>query len=319
MSGIASRKIPNRQKIFLWYGLSFFMTALCLAEGTGAGFLKISAGARAVGMGSAFTAVADDASALYWNPAGISDIPNRQVLAMHSPWLLDMNYEFASYVQPTRFGGMGVGLSYLSQGTFEGRNDDRRPTGDFSASDLAAVLGIASPWKLGGLGINLKFIQQRIESEQATGLALDLGSYIQPLDAPFTLGLVLQNAGPGMKFFDEAYSLPLTLSAGAAYDLGGFMTVSADVRRRLYTGNTSVSIGTEFWLFNTVALRSGYLGRVGAFTNSGLRSNADSRLERLTGLGAGMGIRLHRYQVDYAIEPYGELGSTHRISLTANF
>lgn len=316
------KKAQNRSSILLVLISSFILHHFPLfAEQTGAAFLKIPAGARAVGMASAFTAVADDASALYWNPAGTSRMSRPQALAMHSDWLLDMTHEFAAFVRPTQKGAWGVGASYLSQGTFEGRDDNRRATGDFGASDLAGIVSFSQRKRLGSLGLNVKVIQQRIESETAQGLAFDLGSSIQYPGSPLSFGAALQNLGPGMRFFKETYSLPLTASVGSAWEPWQGFTLALDLRQRIHTGNTSVSLGTEFWAFNAVALRGGYLSRVGSFakTDSGLKSVADSRLESFTGLGAGVGIRLFNYQLDYALTPYGELGNTQRLSLQVEF
>ncbi len=288
---------------------------------TGAAFLKIGAGARSVGMASAFTAVADDASALYWNPAGTSRMNRPQALAMHSDWLLDMTHDFAAFVRPTQRGAWGVGASYLGQGTFEGRDENRKATGDFGASDLAGIVSFSQRNRLGSLGMNVKIIQQRIESETAQGLALDLGSGIRYPASSLSFGAAIQNLGPGMRFFKESYALPLTASAGAAWEPWQGLTLALDLRQRIHTGNTSVSLGTEFWVFSAVALRGGYLSRVGSFakTDSGLKSGADSRLEAFTGLGAGVGLRLFNYQLDYALTPYGELGNAQRLSLQVEF
>jgi len=61
---------------------------------TAAPFLEIDVGSRAIGMGSAFVAVANDATALYWNPAGISRLPGNEMVFIHSAWIADINYDF---------------------------------------------------------------------------------------------------------------------------------------------------------------------------------------------------------------------------------
>jgi hypothetical protein len=289
-------------------------------ESTGAAFLKISPGARAAGMSSAFTAIADDASAVYWNPSGIANIPRSQFMFTHSQWLEGMSYDYASFVQPRPKGAVGLGVTWLSQGSFDGRDENRQPTGSFSASDFALAASMSRRLSWGSIGMNLKVINQKIESESATGIAVDFGYKYQYIGLPLSVGLAVQNIGPQMKFIDEAYSLPLTISGGVGYRIGG-MVLAVDISQGVYSNNTSMSIGTEYWIYNAVALRTGYLSRVMSFskTNSDINGDLGSKLENIAGLGAGIGLKIANYQVDYALVPYGELGNTQRITLSAGF
>src|SRR5581483_2611586 len=79
---------------------------------TSANFLEIGPGTRAAGMGEAFTAVANDAEAMAWNVAGLSQLIAREVTFMHSQWLQDVGYEFGSYAQSLG-GGQGLGFSVV--------------------------------------------------------------------------------------------------------------------------------------------------------------------------------------------------------------
>lgn len=302
-------------------GTVFLMMSNSLTGETGAAFLKVGVGARTAGTGAAFASVVDDASALHWNPAGIATIRKRQLLLMHSEWLSDMNYEFAGFVQPTGKGAIGMGVSYLSQGNFEGRDEERRPVADFSARDMAISLSISRNARAVSLGMNLKFIQQNIESVKATGFAFDLGGKLQKAGSPVSLGAVLQNIGPQMKFINEGYDLPLTLSGGAAYKIRERLTLATDVRQRIHTGDTTVSVGLEYWAFNMLALRTGYLSQIASHSRAGssFKNAKDSPTGNLAGLGAGIGLKIFNYQLDYALTPHEELGNTHRISLLASF
>ncbi|OGS17834.1 MAG: hypothetical protein A3J83_05390 [Elusimicrobia bacterium RIFOXYA2_FULL_40_6] len=160
-----------------------------------------------------------------------------------------------------------------------------------------------------GFGANLKIIQQKIESEQATGLAVDLGALYHFNSLPFTAGLSIQNLGPQMKFISEGYNLPLSVTAGLGYNIGA-ITVGLDLKQQVYENKTIVSIGTEFLPINSLALRAGYLSSNNSLINSATETS---------GLGAGFGVKIFGTQTDYSFVPYGVLGDTHRVSFSAKF
>jgi hypothetical protein len=93
---------------------------------TAAPFLEIGVGSRAIGMGGAFVATANDASALYWNPAGIARLRNGQVLLMHAKWLADIQFDFAGVVVPLgSWGVLGGMLTTLNSGDMPVRTIER--------------------------------------------------------------------------------------------------------------------------------------------------------------------------------------------------
>ena len=110
---------------------------LLAAMKTGASFLNIGVGARPIGMGLAYTAVADDVDAIYWNPGGLSLLNQRQVSAMHADWLVQSRYDFIGLGVPASWGTWGLGFSRLTQGEQEARGEDRSRQGSFQAYDQA--------------------------------------------------------------------------------------------------------------------------------------------------------------------------------------
>ena len=125
-----------------------------------ANFLKLSIGARAVGMGESFVAVADDISSVYWNPAGLARINNNMISASHNVWFQDINYEFIGVGIPLGkrddstsaipFAGVGakgalaISASYLYLDGMERRTGNTaEPEGEFGANDLAVTLTYA--------------------------------------------------------------------------------------------------------------------------------------------------------------------------------
>lgn len=296
---------------------------------TGAAFLKIGASARAVGMGGAFCAIADDVDAINWNPAGLAQISGIQATVLHNEWLEEIRYEYLGYVQNLkRIGTLGVGMSYLSYGDIPeyGIDDSGNPIPPdgktFTAGDTALTLAYGR--KLGeklGLGCNLKCIYQTISNYAAVGVAADIGALYALKD--LTIGMALQNLGPEIKFGKKGEKKgegdlpPMNLKLGCAYKLlGGAMVADLDLNYQLIEQTYGAQVGIEWTLIKLIALRIGYG-----------YNNAIEGLGSLVGLSAGMGFAYQMGKVNlgmnYAWVPYGELsektGGTHRISLITKF
>jgi len=129
-------------------------------------FLEIPVGASAVGMGSAFVSLANDATALYWNPAGSAWLAQSEVLAMHTNWIADTRFDYASLVLPLEdFGTLGVNFTSLNMDDMKVTTVEKpEGTGEyFSAGDFA--VGVSYAHRLTDrftIGFNVKYIQQTI-------------------------------------------------------------------------------------------------------------------------------------------------------------
>jgi len=305
-------------------------SSLLLAENTGASFLKIGVGAEAIGLGSAYTALANNVNALHWNPAGLSQIRTRQLGAMHNQWILDTYLDYVGFAMPlspnpdSRFpvhGVIAASVLYFNQGELEGRGEDRSVTGNFTASDIAFTMGYSRNVPgIGALGAGVKLLRQQIDDAQAFGVAVDLGFQRALLVKDLQAGIAIQNLGPQMKFVNDGYNLPLTASVGLGYSLWGVAAVSVDVKQEVFENRTIVAAGLQFSPFNVLSLRAGYWAAVIA---SNLQSQAlTPALEHSnlpSGVGAGLGIHLFGHSIDYSFVPYGDLGNTHRVSFMVGF
>jgi hypothetical protein len=319
---------------------SFYLAAniqnLALAA-TGASFLKLGVGARALGLGSAYTAVANDVTALHWNPAGLSQLNKKEIGAMHAELFADSRYDFFGYAMPIlsspqpstspnpslqRRGVIGVGAVYLTQGALEGRSESRAQTADFSASDLAITMGASRfVTRQVSLGMNLKIIQSKIAGFSSTGFAMDFGSLYHPSSLssyPLTFGFAIQNVGSKMQFLEEGYQLPLTLAGGVGYNLLKSFLISADLKHQPYDSRTAFGIGTEFSPVSILSLRAGYITSAMRPTNSA-NNGFTEQISNLSGLGLGVGLKLGPSVIDYSFTPAGELGNSQRISLSLKF
>lgn len=272
---------------------------ICYANGPGtttASFLKIGVGARASAMGEAFTALANDGTSLYWNPAGIIQLEKRELSATYNLWFQEIRQSYASFTFPSLGGGVGVGVNYIDMGDIEGRDEEGNPTGTFGASDVHLFMGYARRFKKIALGFTAGWLRDTIKDETRTGFLGNVG-LLYPLSTQLTLGTAIQNVGSQL----GNDSLPLTLKVGIALSREA-LTLAADVVKPK-DNDMYWCVGAEWWMRDIIALRAGY------------KSNQDIG----GGWSAGLGFKFQRICLDYAYAPYGDLGNTHRISLGMRF
>jgi len=292
--------------------ISFFnLCNFCFCN-TGASFLSIGTSARAISMGSAYVGVANDVSAINYNPAGLAQIKESQLMGQHTEWISDIKHDFLAFIRPTLNGTMGLSVVYLSQGSIEGRDENRQRTSSFNAYDVATTVSYSRSMNNGvSLGTNVKIIQQKIDTESATGVAVDIGTQYDTSIKNLKLGLSFQNIGPKMTFIQEGYNLPLTATVGLGYTLKRAITFAFDLKRNIYDNKTEISFGTEVTPINLLALRVGYLKSVNPETIASISN--------FKGIGGGLGLRISKFSTDYAFVPYGDLGNTHRLSFAVKF
>jgi hypothetical protein len=299
------------RKAGLLLALSVLACATAQARTTGAAFLKIDTGARPAAMGGAYTAIADDINALYYNPGGLALITKRELGATHAEWVLGSKFDFVGFGQPTSVGTFGVGLTRLATGRQEARSASGQPEGGIEAADTAYTLGYGRslgdilPTGRTDFGVNAKRLESSIGSDKASTFAFDLGVVHKLGGRPLSLGFSVLNIGRGMRFLDQTDPLPLTISAGGAYRLVGAFNLALDVRHEPNARTTDVGIGTEYAILTGFMLRAGYA----SLAPQGAGGSP------LSGLGGGFGLRMGNYRADYTFTPFGALGNAQRISL----
>lgn len=276
---------------------------------TGLSFLKLGAGSRAVGLGEAYIAVANDASSTYWNPAGLVNLSGTELMFTHNKWLQDITNEFAAF--GFRAGKNAFGISFMSNtiGGIERRvQASAEPLDVLTAHDIMFALSYARA--LGDnfrAGATAKYLYQKIYVESASGMAFDIGlQYSTPLQG-LTTGIVLQNFGFMSKLQEESTELPQTIRLGLAYQipfqlLNGEFLLAADWMKILES-TSHINFGFEYNFIHYLALRFGY--------QTGFEDK---------GLHAGFGVHFNRYRLDYAYVPFtSDLGNSHRISVGIKF
>ena len=170
---------------------------------TAATFLEIEVGARAIGMGGAFVAVANDATAIFWNPAGIARLPRGEAILIHTNWLVGTNFDFSGIVIPAGYmGSFAVSVTSLGTDEMEVRTVLKpEGTGEkFSYGDLSAGLSYAKNLTdRFSIGINAKYISQRIWHMEAKGYAFDIGTLFRTQFNGMVIGMTISNFGASLK------------------------------------------------------------------------------------------------------------------------
>lgn len=282
---------------------------------TGFTFMKIGVGARPVGMGGAYTAVADDANALFWNPAGLALDPAYGGSVTVMKLLQSVSYASAGLVAP-----IGRRLAVGCAGGFLSASDIRRDElgqelGTFGLSDLAVGPGVAwQPLTGLGFGLGARYVYSRIDSFRASTFSVDGGAIYEPVKY-ITVGASLLHLGPPRRFISEWEYPPVNLRAGVAGKIplaGNRLILSSDLS--LYPDYGPVlSAGAEL----SVPLTGSAAGQT-LFARGGHQSG--SHLGTWSGFSLGLGYEYRLTQdifldLDVVYLSYGMLGDSERASL----
>lgn len=290
------------------------VTGISQALESGAEFLRIDTDARAGAMSSAGAASATGISALNYNPAGLASMAKGEAAISHSAWYMGASHDYAGAgmaLPGSKGWKLGLSFTRLSSGDIEGRSASRDRQGGYAAYDQAGALALARQYGAYSVGGAVKYIQSSIAGVEGSGYAVDLGLKRGLKNIPASVGLSVQNLGPGIKYISQRDQLPLSISAGIMLmPVQGFM-LNLDAKRYVYDKYTAYSVGTEYALFGGPGTMSGLTLRGGV--NGGAAQTAAGAFS------AGAGIRVMNAELDYAMSPEGAIGGTQRITLKRKF
>jgi len=271
------------------------------AQGVLAPFLSLGVSARAVGMGEAFTAVSDDASAVLLNPGGLGQVASFNAVAQFATAGDGMSHNVAALAAPLGPGVLGVGVNMMQLGSYDVVDALGVKSGTESPMDAAGSVGygIKNPAFMNGgwSGVSVEAVKV---STGATVIAGNLGT-VYPFGEGFAFGLALQHLGAKT----DGFSLPSSVKGGFAYVLPGYFRAALDSGLGLTDKLAFVALGVEYAPIPTIAIRAGYK-----------KPFADQGLKGINGVTAGAGFRINSLSIDYAFQPMGDVAVNHLVSLS---
>ncbi|MDF1612559.1 PorV/PorQ family protein [Stygiobacter electus] len=311
---------------------------------TAAKFLSIGVGARANAMGGAYSSVANDVSAIYWNPAGIASVNETQTLFTYTKMFADININYFGFVIPAGdYGTFGASVTALNVGDMDVTTEFLpEGTGEkFSAGSYAFTLSYAKfITENFAVGANVKYIRESIYNSSASGIAFDIGTIFTTPFYGIKFASSISNYGSKMQmsgddllirhdpdpqragnnqtidafYKTDKFELPLRLQIGISRDFKILdehrLTLAIDATHP-NDNNQWVNVGSEISLFNDlISLRGGYKTLFLKDTQEGLT------------LGAGIkydGLGFFKISVDYSYQQLKFLDNMHSFSIMLGF
>lgn len=279
--------------------------------------LKIGVGARAAGMGEAYVAIADDATAVYWNPAGIARLSGQSISINHTAWPANVLFDQAAYVFSIKWipGMLGVNVRALTMSRDIVRTT-YLPEGNGETFD-------AGEWAYGvtyaraltdkfSAGFSINYVQTGLADVKGTSTTFDFGTLYDVGVLGAKIGMAIQNVGSDMTFIDEKVKMPVFFRVGGSFDvfqMGENRLITAAEFTHPPDNSEKLNLGAEYSFHDYLFLRGGY------------KMNYDTE-----GLTAGFGVKFPLTLVkssvarlDYAYQDMNFLSAAHRVSLNVSF
>jgi len=329
---------------FLFQAALFGQEGVSKSGTTAAKFLSIGVGPRANAMGGAFAAVANDASAMYWNPSGIAFAENFEGIFTYTEMFADINLNYFGIVIPTgESGNIGINVTALNIGEMDVTTEELpEGTGEtFTAGSYA--FGITYARFITDkfvVGATIKYIRENIYNSSAEGLAIDIGTIFTTPFYGIKFASSITNFGTKMnitgddllvrydqdettrgnnetvdaKLSTDNFELPLRLQIGISKELlfadGQRFTLAVDANYP-NDNNQWVNVGGELALFNNLFfLRGGYKSLFLDDSQEGLTFGVGLKYDQSNVLGI---------EIDYAYQQLEYLDNTHSFGLILSF
>lgn len=253
---------------------TFFLLfpSLCFAGeesgGYAGSFLDWGVGAKAIAMGKTFSAIADDGTALFWNPAGLEQMKSREFSAMHALIFEDRTEDYIAFTYPVSKFTISAGWLHFGVSDIQERNEVGELVGHFGDSENAIMLGsgisiYSAPAFKFNLGTTVKYFHHSLYNHHANGWGADLGSlfylYRKGFIKHIGFAVVIQNLGAKLKWNTESNheeEVPITVRLGSTINLNRLPIEFALDLEKQRDRDIRIHLGAEY-LWQMLALRAG--------------------------------------------------------------
>ena len=288
-------------------------------------FLKINAGSpRAQALGNAYVSIADGPEALFWNPAGAASATTRELQFSYLDYLQGYKARTLAYLQPIGKTIIGVTVNYMDMDgfVFRGENGEQQPEVGVPVQNFVGSLSVARGFfdqKL-QIGGTAKYISEKLDTDHYDNVGFDVGAKLRLVNW-LGLGGALVNIG-------DKEEMPRGLRLGADLNTryftlsGEYMKYRDDKAR--YGVGLEIHIPEDLLQVARFDLRVGYYTRENTGTNEKDSWVGDLGLAETSKVSFGFGIyssELFGYgaSIDYAVTPFGALGTSQQIALAIQF
>ena len=285
-------------------------------------FLKIGVGGRATAMGDAFIAIADDASALYWNPAGLVFAKQNEIMFSHNAWVVDISQEFVGgFYKISNNDVVGISVISLHMDNMK-VTDEFNPFGNgqyFAYGDVAIAATYSKRMTdQFSVGVTLRYVEETLDKLKMRGVLVDFGTLYWTGLGTSRFAVSITNFGNELAPDGEitlwggkkqsvwqSFSPPTMFRIGFALEpwQNENNRVTASIQLNHPNDNSeNVSIGAEYSYNEIVKLRCGY------------KINVDEQ-NFTAGAGVNLPLGIGNVSVDYGYAAFSRLGATHRFSI----
>jgi len=264
-------------------------------------FLALDVGGKPMGMGGAFTGLADDINAMFYNPAGLGGIKGIQATLFHRRWLADTSYSYLGVAGPVAgLGSFGGSILQMGGPAIDSYDVEGTRIGTINPRETVVALSWGRAFLPGFLaGATVKYAQEGLAVSSISAVLADVSALVD-ITERVRAGFLVGNLGA-----PEDGSAPLTLRGGVSVSLLGQRLLGITEMTMVGKDDPQLMLGAEYRVVQMLALRAGYMMEVGG-----------RELGGMAGLTAGAGFCLGPLSLDYAFTPMGELGNAHLLGLT---